>query len=163
MPALRLRQLIERVSLNVPTPMRAPVEGPGLWALESAMNELADAAGLDPLDVRLANFAEVSPADGWPWSADGLREAYEEGARRYGWRTRHQRPHRDGPWVIGHGMATCTMGSFRFPGAGRVRCAATAPWSRPTCTTSGPACRPCWPRSPPRNSVFRRAGRDALG
>ena len=120
-PALRLRQLVERVSLNVPTPMRAPVEGPGLWALESAMNELADAAGLDPLDVRLANFAEVSPADGRPWSANGLRQAYQEGARRYGWRTRHQRPRRDGPWVIGHGMATCTMGSFRFPGASRVR------------------------------------------
>ena len=120
-PALRLRQQVERVSLNVPTPMRAPVEGPGLWALESAMNELADAAGLDPLDVRLANFAEVSPADGRPWSANGLREAYQEGARRYGWRTRHQRPRRDGPWVIGHGMATCTMGSFRFPGVSRVR------------------------------------------
>jgi xanthine dehydrogenase YagR molybdenum-binding subunit len=120
-PALRLRQLVERVSLNVPTPMRAPVEGPGLWALESAMNELADAAGLDPLDVRLANFAAVSPADGRPWSGNGLREAYDEGARRYGWRTRHERPRRDGPWVIGHGMATCTMGSFRFPGASRVR------------------------------------------
>ena len=120
-PALRLRQLIERVSLNVPTPMRAPVEGPGLWALESAMNELAGAVGLDPLDVRLANFAEVSPADGRPWSSNGLREAYEEGARRYGWRTRYQRPRREGPWVIGHGMATCSMGSFRFPGAGRVR------------------------------------------
>jgi len=120
-PALRLRQQVERVSLNVPTPMRAPVEGPELWALESAMNELADAADLDPLDVRLANFAEVSPADGRPWSANGLREAYQEGARRYGWRTRHQRPRRDGPWVIGHGMATCTMGSFRFPGVSRVR------------------------------------------
>ena len=142
-PALRLRQLVERVSLNVPTPMRAPVEGPGLWALESAMNELADAAGLDPLDVRLANFAEVSPADGRPGRAIGLREAYEEGARRYGWRTRHQRPRREGPWVIGHGMATCSMGSFRFPGAAGSGCAVTAPWSRPTCTTSGPACRPC--------------------
>jgi xanthine dehydrogenase YagR molybdenum-binding subunit len=120
-PALRLRQLVERVSLNVPTPMRAPVEGPGLWALESAMNELADAVGLDPLDVRLANFAETSPDDGRPWSGNGLREAYEEGARRYGWRTRYDRPRRDGPWVIGHGMATCTMGTFRFPGAGRVR------------------------------------------
>ena len=61
-PSIRLRQLIERVSLNVPTPMRAPVEGPGLWALESAMNELAESVGVDPLDVRLANFAEVSPA-----------------------------------------------------------------------------------------------------
>jgi len=120
-PAVRLRQLVERVSLNVPTPMRAPVEGPGLWALESAMNELAEAAGRDPLDVRLANFAAVSPADGRPWSSNGLREAYEEGARRYGWRTRHERPRRDGPWVIGHGMATCTMGSFRFASAGRVR------------------------------------------
>jgi len=56
-PAIRLRLEIERVSLNVPTPMRAPVEGPGLWALESAMNELADEAGIDPLDLRLANFA----------------------------------------------------------------------------------------------------------
>jgi xanthine dehydrogenase YagR molybdenum-binding subunit len=120
-PAIRLRQLIERVSLNVPTPMRAPVEGPGLWALESAMNELAEAVGRDPLDVRLANFADTSPADGRPWSSNGLREAYEEGARRYGWRSRHERPRRDGPWAIGHGMATCTMGTFRFPSAGRVR------------------------------------------
>ena len=101
--------------------MPAPVEGPGLWALESAMNELADAIGLDPLDVRLANFAEVSPVDGRPWSANGLREAYEEGARRYGWRTRQAAAAPGRPWVIGHGMATCTMGSFRFPSAGRVR------------------------------------------
>jgi xanthine dehydrogenase YagR molybdenum-binding subunit len=123
-PAIRLRQEIERVSLNVPTPMRAPVEGPGLWALESAMNELADAVGIDPLDLRLANFAEVSPADGRPWSSNRLREAYAEGARRYGWRTRHDRPRQDGPWRIGHGMATCSMGSFRFPGAARVHLSA---------------------------------------
>ena len=120
-PAMRLTHLIERVNLNVPTPMRAPVEGPGLWALESAMNELADAVGVDPLDLRLTNYAEVSPSDGRPWSTKGLREAYEEGARRYGWRSRHDRPRSDGPWRIGHGMATCSMGSFRFPGAARVR------------------------------------------
>ncbi|HWM02754.1 MAG TPA: xanthine dehydrogenase family protein molybdopterin-binding subunit [Actinophytocola sp.] len=120
-PSIRLHQLLERVSLNVPTPMRAPVEGPGLWALESAMNELAESVGVDPLDVRLANFAETSPADGRPWSSNRLREAYEEGARRYGWRTRHSRPREDGPWRIGHGMATCSMGSFRFPGTARVR------------------------------------------
>jgi xanthine dehydrogenase YagR molybdenum-binding subunit len=120
-PAIRTSQHIERVSLNVPTPMRAPVEGPGLWALESAMNELADAVGVDPLDLRLANHADVSPADGRPWSGKGLREAYEEGARRYGWRTRHESARTDGPWRVGHGMATCSMGSFRFPGAARVR------------------------------------------
>lgn len=119
--AIRTSQIIERVNLNVPAPMRAPLEGTGQWALESAMNELADAAGVDPLDVRLANFAEVCPADGRPWSSNRLREAYAEGARRYGWRERHQRPRTDGPWLIGHGMATCTMGSFRFPSAARVR------------------------------------------
>lgn len=123
-PSIRLSQVIERVSLNVPTPMRAPVEGPGLWALESAMNELAEAVDVDPLDIRLINFAEASPADGRPWSCNGLREAYEEGARRYGWRERHSRPREDGPWRIGHGMATCSMGSFRFPGAARVRLSA---------------------------------------
>jgi xanthine dehydrogenase YagR molybdenum-binding subunit len=123
-PSIRLRLEIERVSLNVPTPMRAPVEGPGLWALESAMNELADEVGIDPLDLRLANFAEVSPADGRPWSSNRLREAYAEGARRYGWRSRHERPRTDGPWRIGHGMATCSMGSFRFPGAARVHLSA---------------------------------------
>ncbi len=120
-PAIRARQRIERVNLNVPTPMRAPVEGPGLWALESAMNELADELGVDPVELRLANFAEVSPADGRPWSGNGLREAYDEGRRRYGWSTRHERPRTDGVWRIGHGMATCSMGSFRFPGRARLR------------------------------------------
>ena len=119
-PSIRTRQIVERVNLNVPTPMRAPVEGPGLWALESAMNELADTAGLDPLDLRLANFAEVCPSDGRPWSSNRLWEAYLEGERRYGWRSRHDRPGIDGPWVIGHGMATCSMGSFRYPGEARV-------------------------------------------
>lgn len=119
--AIRTRQLIERVNLNVPTPMRAPLEGAGQWALESAMDELAEAAGVDPLDVRLTNFAEVSPADGRPWSSNRLREAYAEGARRYGWRERHDRPRTDGPWLIGHGMATATMGSFRFPSAATLR------------------------------------------
>ncbi|HYG85019.1 MAG TPA: xanthine dehydrogenase family protein molybdopterin-binding subunit [Azospirillum sp.] len=120
-PAIRTRQRLERVNLNVPTPLRAPVEGPGLWALESAMDELALALKMDPLDLRLANFAAVDPYTKKPWSSNKLREAYEEGARLFGWRTRHQGPREDGPWRIGYGMATCTMGSFRFPGGARVR------------------------------------------
>ncbi|WP_099021667.1 xanthine dehydrogenase family protein molybdopterin-binding subunit [Mycolicibacterium palauense] len=124
--AIRTRQVIERVNLNAPSPMRAPLEGPGMWALECAMNELAETTGMDPLDLRLANFAEVCPEDGRPWSSNKLREAYVEGARRYRWRERHELPRTDGPWVIGHGMATCTMGSFRFPSAARVRLRADA-------------------------------------
>jgi xanthine dehydrogenase YagR molybdenum-binding subunit len=120
-PAIRTKQWIERVNINLPTPMRAPVEGPGLWALESAMDELALALKMDPLDLRLANYADVDPHTKKPWSSKKLREAYEEGARLYGWRTRRQRAREDGPWRIGHGMASCSMGSFRFPSGARVR------------------------------------------
>ena len=94
--------------------MRAPVEGPGLWALESAMNELAESVGVDPLDVRLANFAEVSPADGRPWSSNRLREAYEEGARRYGWRD----PARPGPARTARGGSGTAWPPARWAASG---------------------------------------------
>jgi xanthine dehydrogenase YagR molybdenum-binding subunit len=119
-PTLKLRQRVIRAHVNHPTPMRAPLEGPGTWAIESAMDELAHALKLDPLDLRLRNVADADPATGKPWSSCKLREAYEEGARLFGWRER-QRGARDGDWHIGHGMASCTMGTFRFPAKARVR------------------------------------------
>jgi xanthine dehydrogenase YagR molybdenum-binding subunit len=120
-PAIETSQLVERVNINLNNALRAPVEGPGSWALESAMDELARAAGIDPLDLRIANHADVDPQHGKPWSSKKLREAYSEGARLYGWRERGALPRRDGPWRIGHGMATCTMGNFRFPASARIR------------------------------------------
>jgi xanthine dehydrogenase YagR molybdenum-binding subunit len=120
-PAILTRQTLERVSVNLPTPMRAPVEGPGTWALESAMDELAVALKMDPLDLRLRNYAETDPNTGKPWSSKKLRDAYEDAARRFGWRERHTKPKRDGDWVIGYGMATSTMGNFRHDGGARVR------------------------------------------
>jgi xanthine dehydrogenase YagR molybdenum-binding subunit len=114
-PSMHLRQRVERANVAMPTPMRAPIEGPGMWALESAMDELAHQLGIDPLDLRLANYAESDPATGEPWSSKKLREAYEEGARLFGWRERPREPRRDGDWLIGHGMASCTMGCFRTP------------------------------------------------
>jgi xanthine dehydrogenase YagR molybdenum-binding subunit len=120
-PAMYLRQRVRRAHVNLPTPMRAPIDGPGTWALESAMDELAHRLGMDPLDLRLANYAEVNPADGRPWSSKKLREAYEEGARLFGWRERPREPRRDGDWLVGTGMASCTMGTFRFPSTVRVR------------------------------------------
>jgi xanthine dehydrogenase YagR molybdenum-binding subunit len=120
-PTIETRQSLQRVNSNLPTALRAPVEGPGLWALESSLDELAVQLGMDPLDLRLVNYAERDPQHDKPWSSKKLREAYEEGARLYGWRERHQRPRQDGPWRIGHGMATCSMGNFRFPGSARVR------------------------------------------
>lgn len=118
---MRLSLRVERVNVAMPTAMRAPVEGPGLWALESAMDELALRLGMDPLDLRLANYAEQDPATGEPWSSKKLREAYEEGARLFGWRERPREPARDGAWLVGQGMATCTMGTFRNPAAAQVR------------------------------------------
>ncbi len=119
-PSMRLRQRAERAHVAMPTAMRAPVEGPGLWALESAMDELAVELGVDPLDLRLANYADTDPATGAPWSSKKLREAYEEGARLFGWRERSLAPQRDGDWIVGHGMASCLMGTFRFPSRARV-------------------------------------------
>ncbi|MCP9231391.1 xanthine dehydrogenase family protein molybdopterin-binding subunit [Mesorhizobium sp. LMG 17147] len=114
-PAMRLSQRVERANVAMPTALRAPVEGPGTWALESAIDELAHRLGIDPLDLRLINHADTDPATGQPWSSKKLREAYEEGARLFGWRERPRKPQRDGDWLIGYGMATCSMGCFRHP------------------------------------------------
>jgi xanthine dehydrogenase YagR molybdenum-binding subunit len=118
---MRLSSRSERANISMPTAMRAPGEGPGMWALESAMDELAHRVGKDPLDLRLANYAENDPSNGARWSSKKLREAYEEGARLFGWRERSGTAQRDGDWIIGHGMASCLMGTFRFPSSARVR------------------------------------------
>jgi len=119
--AMRLRQRVERAHVAMSTALRAPVEGPGLWALESAMDELAHRLKIDPLDLRLANYAEHHPATGEPWSSKKLREAYEEGARLFRWRERPKTAQRDGDWLVGHGMASCLMGTFRNPAKAQVR------------------------------------------
>lgn len=105
------------VSLNVGTPtfMRAPGETPGSFALESAMDELAWRLGMDPIALRLANYAEVDPQDGKPWSSKALRACYRAGAERFGWsrRTNAPRTMRDGDTLIGLGMATATYPANR--------------------------------------------------
>jgi len=120
-PAIELDQYVERINLIQSTPMRAPVEGPGSWALESAMDELAIKLGIDPLDLRLKNFAETSPFDGKPWSSNKLREAYAEAAEIFGWQRRHEMPREDGAWRIGRGMSMASSFCARFPGQARVR------------------------------------------
>jgi xanthine dehydrogenase YagR molybdenum-binding subunit len=125
-PAIALNQRVRRGHVNLPTFMRSPIDGPGTWALGSAMDELAHVLGVDPLDLRLANYADADPADGRPWSSKKLREAYEEGARRFGWRDRPRGGSRDGHWLTGCGMADCTQGQFRFPSQARVRLRADA-------------------------------------
>lgn len=91
-----------------PIDMRAPGAAHGVHALEVAMDELAAGLGMDPLALRLKNYAEVNPADGKPYSSKALRECYEQGAARFGWADRPQQPRsrREGNEWVGWGMAT---------------------------------------------------------
>ena len=97
-----------RGNTMTPTFTRGPGEGIGVFTLESAMDELASELGIDPIELRLRNIADVDPNTGNPWSSHGLRECYERGARRFGWADRNPEPRseRDGNWLIGTGMAT---------------------------------------------------------
>ena len=97
--------------------MRAPGEAQGNFALESALDELAYAIGMDPLELRLRNYAEDHPQLGLPWSSKALRACYEQGAERFGWRARNPRPGsmRDGDWLVGYGMAGVSFFWLQMP------------------------------------------------
>jgi xanthine dehydrogenase YagR molybdenum-binding subunit len=107
-----------RANTMTPTFTRAPGEASGMFALECAMDELAYELGLDPLELRLRNHADVDPVSGNPWSSKGLKECYERGAERVGWQGRDLAPRsrRDGHWLIGLGMATAAYPVPAFPG-----------------------------------------------
>jgi xanthine dehydrogenase YagR molybdenum-binding subunit len=119
-PAVATSQRVRRGHVNLPTFMRSPIDGPGTWALGAAMDELARAASIDPLDIRVLNHADHEPGTGRPWSSKRLLEAYAEAARRFGWRERPAGGTRDGDWAIGCGLADATQGQYRFPSSARV-------------------------------------------
>jgi xanthine dehydrogenase YagR molybdenum-binding subunit len=119
-PSITTSQRVRRGNVNLPTFMRSPLDGPGTWALGSAVDELARATGIDPLDLRLINHADTDPGSGKPWTSKKLIQAYGEGARRFGWRTRPTGGSVDGPWRIGCGVADATQGQFRFPSQARL-------------------------------------------
>jgi CO/xanthine dehydrogenase Mo-binding subunit len=104
----------KRTQLNI-TPvahMRAPGEAEGNFALESILDELSYELGIDPIELRLRNYAEVHPQTGLAWSSKALRECYEVGAERFGWSRRNPVPGsmREGRWLVGYGMAGVTYG-----------------------------------------------------
>ncbi|MEV0056034.1 xanthine dehydrogenase family protein molybdopterin-binding subunit [Saccharopolyspora shandongensis] len=125
--------------LNIPSPgsMRGPAEGQGNWALECAIDEVAVALGMDPLEFRLRNYAENNPLLNLPWSSKALRECYLQGAERFGWSRRTPQPGsmRDGRWLVGYGLAGVSYPFYQVPcqarasvhrdGSAYVRSAAT--------------------------------------
>jgi xanthine dehydrogenase YagR molybdenum-binding subunit len=98
--------------------MRAPGDSVGTFALESAIDELAERIGMDPVELRLRNEPAVDPASGLPLSSRHLAEAYRMGAERFGWGNRDPRPggRRNGEWLTGMGCASATYPHVTFPG-----------------------------------------------
>ncbi|MGH8653442.1 MAG: xanthine dehydrogenase family protein molybdopterin-binding subunit [Gammaproteobacteria bacterium] len=121
-PAIQITHRVVRLHRGNPVFMRSPLGGIGLVAVEIAMDELAYKLGMDPLELRLKNYAEADSRDGRPFSSKKLRECYEIGARRFGWpqRTMGPRTMREGNDLIGHGMATAILTAYRFPANARV-------------------------------------------
>ncbi|WP_043660947.1 xanthine dehydrogenase family protein molybdopterin-binding subunit [Nocardia thailandica] len=113
-------------ALDVPVSswMRAPGHCPGMFAGETAMDELAVALGMDPLELRLRNEPEVDPESGLPFSSRGLLACLRAGAERFGWAGRDPAPRtrREGRWLIGSGVAAATYPAQVSPGnSARVR------------------------------------------
>jgi xanthine dehydrogenase YagR molybdenum-binding subunit len=103
--------------------VRAPGEAPGLLAVESAMDELAYALGMDPIELRIMNEPKLHPEQGIPFSDRHLVECMREGARRFGWERRPAKPAslRDGRWLVGYGMAAAIRSQFQLRTKAKVR------------------------------------------
>ncbi|MGW0846581.1 xanthine dehydrogenase family protein molybdopterin-binding subunit [Streptomyces sp. NPDC002787] len=118
-------QAYRKVPLDVNTPlyMRGPGFANASFAIESAMDELANRLGVDPVELRLRNEPAEGESNGLPWSTRKLRECYTVGAREFGWDRRNPKPRstRDRDWLIGLGMAAAVYDPVRFPAQARVR------------------------------------------
>jgi xanthine dehydrogenase YagR molybdenum-binding subunit len=105
------------VPLNIPptTFMRAPGEAPGSFALESAIDELAVALGMDPIELRVRNSSAAPPGNDLQWSSKHLDECFRVGAQQFGWAHRPPGTRTDGDWLVGVGVATAMFPALRFP------------------------------------------------
>ena len=122
-PAISLSHEAVRLDTGTPLFMRAPGEATGSVALESAIDEAAEACGLDPLAFRLKNYAEVEPITGKPFSSKALRECYAQGAERFGWARRPLAPRQlrdENGLLVGWGMGTATFPAPMFEAKARA-------------------------------------------
>ncbi|AWN45407.1 dehydrogenase [Methylobacterium terrae] len=127
-PALATRHRAVRLDTGTPLFMRAPGEASGSAALEGAIDEMAEACGMDPLAFRLRNYAETEPASGKPFSSKALRECYAQGAEAFGWRKRPLAPGqmRDANGLlVGWGVGTATFPALMFQAEARAVLRAT--------------------------------------
>ncbi|WSQ06717.1 xanthine dehydrogenase family protein molybdopterin-binding subunit [Streptomyces sp. NBC_01231] len=120
-----VRQAYRTVPLDVNSPiwMRGPGAATGVYAVESAMDELAHELGMDPIELRRRNEPAQDPSNDTPFSTRRLLECYTVGAREFGWQRRNQKPRtrRDGDWLIGMGMAAGVYHTGVAPAQSRAR------------------------------------------
>jgi xanthine dehydrogenase YagR molybdenum-binding subunit len=122
-PAIATSHEAVRIDTGTPMFMRAPGEATGSIALESAIDEMAWACGMDPLAFRLKNYAEVEPISGKPFSSKALRECYAQGAARFGWSKRPLAPRQrrdEAGLLVGWGMGTATFPALMFQAEARA-------------------------------------------
>ncbi|MGA5275633.1 xanthine dehydrogenase family protein molybdopterin-binding subunit [Streptomyces cellulosae] len=120
--AHRTENRVVRLDVPSPTWMRAPGEAPGSFALECALDELAEKCGLDPIELRLRNEPETGPVSGLPFAGRNVAACFREGARRFGWDARDPRPgvRRDGRWLLGTGTAAASFPAGTLPSTAAV-------------------------------------------
>src|SRR5438874_4650533 len=122
-PNLRVTAGRAKRNVGSPTPMRGPGAVPGLYATESAMNELADQLKIDPVKLRVLNEPKIDESLGVPFSSRHLLECFELGAEKFGWSKRNPEVgsmKRNG-LTLGWGMAGCTWVAARFPAEANVQ------------------------------------------
>lgn len=109
------RNAYATVEVGLAEPVRGPGEMPGLMAFEAAMDELAEALDIDPVELRLRNDTFVDPEKHRPLSGRRLADCLREGAARFGWEERPKRPasRRDGRWLVGYGVASSIRGHYQ--------------------------------------------------
>ena len=115
--SLRLDQKRCRLNSQIPTFMRAPAEAPGMFAIESAIDELAYELKMDPIELRRLNEPEKDLLERKPFSGRLLLDCLKRGSETFGWQAGHQIPRqkKDGNWLLGHGVAAATYPAFFFP------------------------------------------------
>ncbi|MDB5136465.1 MAG: aldehyde oxidase and xanthine dehydrogenase molybdopterin binding protein [Mucilaginibacter sp.] len=122
-PNVNTTYKLANLDLSVPTYTRGPGETTGVFALESAVDELAYALNMDPLGFRLKNYAETDLEQNLPFSSKYLRECYKQGAAQFGWNKRNQKPRSvvQNGWLVGYGLSTGAYWAGRAPSTAKAR------------------------------------------
>jgi xanthine dehydrogenase YagR molybdenum-binding subunit len=121
-PNSELAQRLVKLDVNTPCDMRGPGGTEGVWAIECAMDELAYAANVDPLELRLVNYSDLDQIADKPYSSKELRECYRQAAEKFGWskRSREPRSMREGLELVGWGMASGVWEAWQLPASARA-------------------------------------------